>query len=232
MNLVVFCENGSQMLDVMLGSLIYPNKQATKNTNLVYIDKIEEIFSSFDNDQFKIELPFKDMTKAEMLVPFKGTIKFDDAFSCFSTRYRTGTAMCGVCYNCFIRRISLRAIDVQEADTAYEINPFEFNFEMVEKKSYSDTIDILFHLLRFYHKILLRDSSAIDEVKISTRHYFKDPVDLATRFAKDIFLGTMKLIQTINEDQLNAVGKKAKELLGKIDKTTLIEREEELTKQE
>jgi 7-cyano-7-deazaguanine synthase in queuosine biosynthesis len=223
---LVFCENGSQMLDVMLGSLIYPNKQATKNTNLIYVNRIEEIFSDFDDERFRIESPFKDMTKAEILIPFKNIIRFDKVFSCFSTRGRT--AMCGICYNCFIRRVSLLAIDVNEKGSSYEANPFRFDSEMSKKQGYMETMDIIFHLVRFYHKILMNDPVAMNEIRMSARDYFTDPMDLATRFAKDIFLGIMKLLSTMEENQLNALGKKAEELLNQLDKATLLARKEEL----
>ena len=225
---IVFCENGSQMLDVMLGPLVYPNKPATKNTNLMYIEKIEDIFSSFNNSEFKIEYPYKDMTKAEMLNSFKDRIRFEDTFSCFSTRYRT--AMCGICWNCFIRRVSMLAIDVEEEYNTYETNPFEFVYEMSQKESYKNEMNILYHLLRFYYKIATMDSSAQDEVRISTRDYFGNSISLVTRFAKDIFLGVMKLLQTTDEARLNPLGKKAKELLDQIDERTLMERKEELMK--
>jgi len=227
---VVFCENGSQMLDVMLGSLTYPNKQATKNTNLNYIKRIEDIFSGYDDKEFRIECPYKDMTKAEMLAPFKGAMSLEDTFSCFTTRF--GTAMCGICYNCFIRRCSLLAIGVKEGDKAYEINPLEFDPTVAGKKSYMDTTDILVHLLRFYHKILVSDAAALSEVEINSRDYFKDPYDLATRFACDIFLGVKALLQTTSPHGLNALGKKANELLNQIDKKTLQERKEELAKKD
>jgi 7-cyano-7-deazaguanine synthase in queuosine biosynthesis len=223
---LAFCENGSQMLDVMLGSLIYPNKQATKNTNLIYVSRIEDIFSDFDGERFKIDLPFKDMTKAEMLIPFKDVIRFEKVFSCFSTRGRT--AMCGICYNCFVRRVSLQAIDVNEEASSYEANPFKFDSEMSKKQAFMETMDIVFHLVRFYHKILMKDTVAIDELRMSARNYFTDPVDLATRFAKDIFLGIMKLLSAIEKNQLNALGKKAEELLSQLDKTALVARKAEI----
>ncbi|MGB8780464.1 MAG: 7-cyano-7-deazaguanine synthase [Candidatus Bathyarchaeia archaeon] len=223
---VTFCENGSQMLDVMLGSLVYPNKPATKNTNPVYIDKIESIFSNFYDKTFKIECPFKDMTKAEMLLPLKNEIRFEDTYSCFSPRGRA--AMCGECYNCFVRRLSLLAINVAEKNNVYEVNPFTVTHEIHHEGSAPST-NILFHFLRFYSQILMRNSSSMNEIEVSSRGYFRDPLDLATRFAEDVFLGVNGLLGAIGENQLNALGKKARELLDQLDKKTLRERKEELT---
>lgn len=223
---VAFCENGSQMLDVMLGSLVYPNKPATKNTNPIYVDKIESIFNNFYDKTFKIERPFKDMTKAEMLLPLKNEIRFEDTHSCFSSRGRA--AMCGECYNCFVRRLSLLAINVAEKNNAYEVNPFTTTHEIHHEGSAPST-NILFHFLRFYSQILMRNSSAMNEIEVSSRGYFRDPLDLATRFAEDVFLGVTGLLGAIGENQLNALGKKARELLDQLDKKTLKERKEELT---
>lgn len=225
---MLFCENGSQMLDVMLGSLLYPNKPATKNTNPIYIRYIAELFSVFDREDVRIVLPFQESTKAEMLYPLKDQIVFEQTHSCFTTRGRS--AMCGICYNCFIRRMSLLAIDVEEDQNTYEKHPF-IQVESAEyTKSYDERLRILFHVLRNYAKVLNGDSSVLDEVKLDTRNYFRNPADLAIRSAKDIFLGVTKALNMIEDSSLNALGKKAKKLSEQINEQLLIDREEELMK--
>lgn len=227
-NSVMFCENGSQMLDVMLGSLVYPNKPATKNTNPVYTEKIEKLLSSFSEKHIRIERPFQRFTKAEILSPLRDQIKFERTFSCFTTRGKS--AMCGICYNCFMRRMSLSAIDVKEDPNTYEKHPFELVDREERTESYQSRLRILFHVLRHFAKVLNGDSFTLDEVKLSARDYFEDPTDLVTRSAEDIFLGVMKSLETIGDDRLNPLGKKAKELLTQIDRQLLIERDEELMK--
>jgi 7-cyano-7-deazaguanine synthase in queuosine biosynthesis len=211
-----FCENGSQMLDVMLGSPVYPNKWATKNTNLSYITRIENIFSSFDNAGFRIICPFHNSTKAEVLKDFRDRIRFEDTHSCFTTRGKS--LMCGTCWNCFIRRMSLLAVNVDDGHL-YERDP-------LRTSNYVSRTTILIHLLRFYANVLKEEPSALNEIELNARRFFSDPIDLASRFAKDIFLGIKKSLETADEVTLNALGKKAKELLSLVDKNSLLEREE------
>jgi len=225
---ILFCENGSQMLDVMLGSLIYPNKPATKNTNPIYLNYIEELFSLFDKKDVRIERPFQELTKAEILYPLKSQIKFEQTFSCFTTRGRA--AMCGICYNCFLRRMFLSAINVEEDVNTYDQHPFALVEKEEQTRSYEERLRVIVHLLRNYAKILKKDPAVLDEVKLSARDFFEDPIDLATRTAKDIYLGVMKALKTVGNNKWNALGTKANKLLNQIDKQMLEEREEELMK--
>jgi len=228
MESVMFCENGSQMLDVMLGPLVYPNKPATKNTNPIYIEKIERLLSSFSEKNIRIERPFQEFTRAEMLAQVKDQIKSENTFSCFTTRGQS--AMCGICYNCFMRRMSLLAIDIKEDPNIYEKSPFESVDTTEQTESYDRNLRIIFHVLRHYAKVLKGDPSTLNEVKLSARNYFKHPIDLVTRSAEDIFLGVMKSLETIGDDRLNPLGMKATELLNQIDKQLLLDRNEELIK--
>lgn len=223
---ILFCENGSQMLDVLLGSPVYPTKEATKNTNLNYINSIQEIFEDFDNEKFSIEMPFKEFTRAEIVIRFKKEIDFKKTYSCFTTRAKT--KMCGICWNCFIRQMSLYALNIKEEKSLYEQNPFELVSEIERTKVYNERMSILFYLLSFYENVLNRDPNSLNEIKLNARNYFNNPIDLATRFAKDIFLGVYKSLQKIDQNRLNALGSKAIELLNKIDKDVLLEREYEL----
>jgi 7-cyano-7-deazaguanine synthase in queuosine biosynthesis len=225
---VEFCENGAQMLDVMLGPLVYPNKPATKNTNPIYIDMIEKLLSSFGENSVRIERPFQEYTKAEMLARFRYQFMLPHTFSCFTTRGKS--AMCGICYNCFMRRMTILAATQQPDKSTYEKHPFELIGQQEQTESYERNIRILICVLRHYAGILNEDSSSLNEVELSARHYFSDPINLATRFAKDIFLGVMKSLEVVREDKLNPLGKKAKELLAQVDKKLLIDRHEELLK--
>jgi 7-cyano-7-deazaguanine synthase in queuosine biosynthesis len=226
MESVMFCENGSQMLDVMASSLVYPNKPATKNTNPVYTEAIERVLSSFGDKSIRIERPYQEFTRSEIIAPLKNHIRFEQTFSCFTTRGKT--AMCGICYNCFIRRMSLLALGIKENIRTYEKHPFELASVEEQSESYQSSLRISLHVLRHYAKILNEDLATLDEVKLYARDYFKNPIDLAMRSAKDVFLGVMRSLETVEDAKLNQLGKKAKELLNQIDKSLLIDRGEEL----
>lgn len=219
-NKIVFCENGSQMLDVMLSSLTYPNKPATKNTNPIYLRLYEQLFSTFNNSEFYIEKIFQDKTKAEAVSPVKNEIIFEDTYSCFTTR--GFTSMCGICYNCFIRRMSIEALNIQEKDKTYQYDPF-LQIETTSD-TYFERQRILFNLLRFYYGVLKENPNSIKEIILSSRDLFTNPVSLSIRFAQDIFLGANTYLSKIKGLELNALGKKTQELLNNIDETLLAKR--------
>lgn len=212
-NSIVFCENGSQMLDVMLSPLAYPNKPATKNTNPIYLELFEELFTNFNRSTFRIEKIFRNKTRAEVILDYRDEIKFEDTFSCFSTRGRSG--MCGICYNCFIRRMSLEALSIQEKKETYLYDPF-VQIE-TDSPTYFERQRILLQVLRFYFGVLKKDPNIFKEINLSARNFFSDPIALATRFAQDIFLGVKNHISHLKDSDQNALGMKANELLIKIE---------------
>lgn len=69
-----FGENGSQMLDIMLGQSVYLNSQATMNTNPKFIMRIQNFLSAFDDQEFNIDCTFKNYTRAEMVARFADRI--------------------------------------------------------------------------------------------------------------------------------------------------------------
>jgi hypothetical protein len=221
---IFFSENGAQMLDVMLSPLAYPNKPALKNTNPIFINKIEKIFNIFSEEKFTINLMHKNYTKSEMLIKNISTIPYSLSNSCFSTRGKSN--MCGICYNCFIRNLSMMSIGIYEQD--YEYDPF---INILNKSDiYNERQRILYQTIRFYYKVLIKDESALRDIDLSSKGIFENPIELATRFGIDLYLGIKNYFDMYEPSGLNALGNKAKELLYLIDSNLINERYDFLTR--
>jgi len=218
-------ENGSQMLDIMLGQNVYYNSQSTKNTNPDFILKCQGLFSTLDEKEFHIECAFKDATRAEVLAQFFNKIPWEKSWSCFTRRGRS--QMCGLCYNCFVRRMSMLAAGIEENAKTYENNPFLIRPSPVTE-GYKKKENIIYYLLTFYANVLTNDVNAKSKLEILTGNFFKDPVELATRFAQDIYLAILTWSSRVNEIDLSGIGKKAVELLGKLPTEDLYQREKHL----
>lgn len=216
-------ENGSQMLDIMLGQSVYHNSQATMNTNPKFIMRIQHLLSTFDEEEFKIDCTFKNWTRAEMVARFTDRIPWQLSWSCFTRRGKS--KMCGICYNCFARHMSLLAAGIGESEKCYEKNPFIPHIQFLSKEDKRKE-DIIYYMLDFYSKLLRGHTKAKSEIADLNSGFFEHPMNLAMRFGADIYLGVMRSISQHNQTQLSGLGKKAQKMLNKLPKDILQEREE------
>ena len=166
------------MIDVMLSSMVYPNKPATKNTNPIFIKKMEDFLTNFHDEKININLLNQGNTKSELIARYGNKIPYNLSHSCFTTRGRS--EMCGICYNCFIRYVSMMALNIYEND--YEYDPFQKIQN--ETDTYLMRQRILIQTIRFYNKILHNDNKSISEVTSSTRGLIANSEVIAQRFAK------------------------------------------------
>jgi 7-cyano-7-deazaguanine synthase in queuosine biosynthesis len=217
---LIFCENGAQMLDIMLGSTAYGNAIATKNTNLKYLRLIEEILSKFEGDRFIIDYPFRNNTKSESIAAYLNSDLIQKSWSCYSTRGMG--EMCGSCWNCFITKMSALAGGFPSNVLKFKTDPLA-NF--LSSPLYLDNQRILYNLMTHYEKVINRNPTKIEEL---TKYgsLFQDPTELATRFGLELFLGIS--ISLAGLKTKNGLGKKAEELLTKIDPSLLENRKERL----
>jgi hypothetical protein len=216
---LVFCENGGQMLDAMFGSEVYGIAKATKNTNLRYLALVEELLSKFEGAKFGVLYPFKNSTKAEMISTYLNADLVQKSWSCYSARERR---MCGFCWNCFITRMSALASGVPYEALAFSRNPL---VDTDHSRLFLDNQRILYNLMVFYERVVNGNRLVIEELK-RYDHEFQDPVDLATRFGLDLFIGISALLS--NAKKKNGLGRKACECLSRIDSALLQSRREHL----
>lgn len=212
---VHFGENGAQMLDSMLDTKIYVNSVATKNTNLRYLHLIEELLKDFNPEAtFKVDYIFKEKTKAELIAAYLSEDLIRHTWSCYNL-HRSN--MCGSCWNCFITKMSMRAANIPASIQKYEENPLIDN---IKKDVFLDNQNIIYDLLVFYMNVLNKEKKSLSEI-VEYSSYFDNPINLATSFGLDIYLGIKKSLRA----NTNGLGKKAEELLSYIDPSMLRERD-------
>jgi 7-cyano-7-deazaguanine synthase in queuosine biosynthesis len=218
-NRVSFCENGAQMLDMMIGSLAYDNAVNTKNTDPRYLRLIENLLCDFEGSNFTIDYPLKNNTKSESIANYLNKILLQKSWSCYSTRMRSN--MCGSCWNCFTTNMS--AIAAGFPDT------LRFELDPLRDKSYSSLFSnnqrILYNMLVFYSKVINQDNKLLDALE-KYEGIFNNPKELATRFGLDLYLGISDWLS--KNSRKNGLGKKAEELLSGIDNSLLLDRQESL----
>jgi hypothetical protein len=123
--------------------------------------------------------------------------------------------------------MSMLAAGIEENAEAYENNPFLIGPSPVGEE-YKRKEDIIYYLLTFYAKVLRDDAEAKSKLEVLTGEFFKDPVELATRFGLDIYLALLKSSSTLNRIDLSGIGRKAIELLKKSPIEILRQREKDL----
>lgn len=218
---VVFCENGAQMLDIMMGSIAYDNAVSTKNTNPRYLQAVNNLLCEFEGTSFKVDYALKDTTKSEAISEFLDKELLKKSWSCYSTRMRS--EMCGSCWNCFTTKMSSVAAGFPDT-LRFEVDPLS---EDLNSALFSDNQRILYNMLVFYSKVINRNEKVMAELE-KCGDVFHNPEELATRFALDLYLGVSECISKNNRK--NGLGKKAEELLSGIDHSLLDNRRESLAK--
>lgn len=216
---VVFCENGAQMLDIIMGSLAYNNAVSTQNTNPRYLQAIENLLCDFEGTKFSIDCPLRNKTKSEAISEYLNDRLLQKSWSCYSARSRS--RMCGSCWNCFTTNMSAFAAGFPET-LDFETDPLR---EKSKSTFFSDNQRILYNMLVFYSRVIKEDKKVMAELE-RFENILGNPKELATRFGLDIFLGVSECLSS--NKRRNGLGRKADELLSEIDSSLLLSRRENL----
>jgi len=183
---------------LMVNPPISPYAIPTKTTRPELIIAFNKFFKDFLDFKLKIELPFRFYTKAEIIAAFKSSQEImTKSYSCFN--YRGKTKMCGKCYGCFIRMISLSANSI--------IEPYNYISNILKYKKYPnkqsdyDKFLIIEDLIDFCKNILLKKKlGGHIEESINSANIFDDfdIWDPFFRFSEDVFLGIYKYYKLKN----------------------------------
>lgn len=109
------------LLPQMAGSL------TTRSAHPEFLDKMGQLLSLIAQKDFKIILPFADMTKGELVSAMKGHPSLKElsreSFSCVNyPRRNTEKKICGKCFACIFRRIALFNAGIKENLDDYEFD--------------------------------------------------------------------------------------------------------------
>ena len=116
---VIIPENGPFMINIPVSSNVDP----TRTTDPYMIENWTKIFNKITESKIIIRTPFKNMTKADVILSSGNRDLIQDTWSC--SYFQGLHHMCGMCNSCLIRILSCYAIDEGEViDASYEENPF------------------------------------------------------------------------------------------------------------
>ena len=119
---VIIPENGPFMINVPVSSLVDP----TRTTDPQMLESWTQIFNKVTNSSVKISLPFRNMTKSEVILSTGNSKLIGDTWSC--SYFQGLSHMCGMCNSCLVRILSCYAINEGEKiEITYEHNPFVVN---------------------------------------------------------------------------------------------------------
>lgn len=119
---VIVPENGPFMINYPVSAATDP----TKTTDPYMIDLLTNIFNKITDSNICVSIPFKDMTKSEVILSSGNPQLRQDTWSC--SYFQGLSCMCGMCNSCLIRILSCYAIDEgEDLNQTYKINPFEID---------------------------------------------------------------------------------------------------------
>jgi len=218
---VCIAENGPLMINPNVSFRSEP----TRNAHPFLITAVEEIFNHVTGLRKRINPIFKDETKAEIAAKVMNDQIIDKTWSCFSVQGQS--KMCGACFACAVRRLSLLAAGHQEPQDTYEFDPFgsELSDSTGSLGWKLDTLhDTFIYLKDFLDTKLLQRN----EMFLVPEGFFADEKELLTRFSLDMFLGFRKHVELIGSASLGPLGRFVGKIVDGIPQSEMDEREQRL----
>lgn len=216
---VVIPENGPLMINYPVSMLVAP----TRTADPAMIAQWSEIFNKITNSKIKVETPFIRKTKTEIILESQEPKLIKYTWSCSTSQGIS--KMCGLCMACFVRILSLYAIDQGEVITKfYERSPFTVcNNEL--KNDRLSSFRILCNCLEFWKNLIDPDLAVTgiereDYSNLVTRH----PV--FENFALDMYVGLKKFLE--EHTNFKILGSLGKEYLNKLDNRVIEKRQKQL----
>ena len=221
---VILPENGPFVLNVETTAA----DKSTRTTHPLLVDKLQEVFRKISDRNIRVEVPFAQWTKAEImsadaLAPILGF-----THSCFYTQGIEGGDMCGTCYSCNVRSLSAYASKVEKYDANYSQNLMELQ---PKSSSDRDKLEILRGVFRFYSKILndpTRLKDALRDSYLGHLYTYKSAGDMLYRFGCDLLLGARRMLDTMSGVELGPIGNYVSKILPEIHQELLDTREKQL----
>lgn len=218
---VCIAENGP----LMINPNVSLRSEPTKNAHPFLITVLEEVFNHVTGLRKRINPIFKDETKAEIAAKVMNDQIIDKTWSCFSVQGQS--KMCGACFACAVRRLSLLAAGHQEPQDTYEFDPF--GSELPDNtSSLGWKLDTLHDTFIYLKDFLDTKSLQRNEMFLVPESYFANERELLTRFSLDMFLGFKKHAELIGSANMGALGRFVDKIAGGIPRSEMNEREQRL----
>jgi len=159
---------------------LFEGSKPTRTMNPDFVKSMQELLTNIYGRDICIKTPYIHKTKKEVLEIAKRNLeeKFDTAvdssYSCFSQQPRgKEKKMCGRCYACLLRTISLRALQGYD-NSAYDQSPFYEDFQ--DGRGIVNVMD----LIRFSRGVLQ------NKLPYAAKKIVVKDEDLFRRFAQEV----------------------------------------------
>ncbi|MCV0392007.1 MAG: 7-cyano-7-deazaguanine synthase [Nitrosopumilus sp.] len=216
---VIIPENGPLMINYPVASTVSP----TRTANPDMIQKWTEIFKKITNAKIKVQTPFINKTKSEVILMSKTKTLIEHTWSCSTSQGIS--KMCGICMACFVRILSLYAIDLDEnINSRYLYNPFKISSSTL-KESRMTTFRILINCLEFWKNIIQHDEIKNNIEKERFENLAKK-YPILEKFSLDMYVGIQNYLKNNNDSEI--LGKTSMEYLNIIDNKILEMRQKAL----
>ncbi|MGD0081437.1 MAG: 7-cyano-7-deazaguanine synthase [Methanoregula sp.] len=175
-NTLISGENGLMMRNPPL----FEGSKPTRTMNPEFVRSMQELLTHIYDEEIHIKTPYINKTKKEVLEIARGNLKekFDfairESHSCFSQQPQGNkTKMCGRCYACILRTISIQALQGYD-NSEYEGSPFSEEFK--DGKGIVNVMD----LMRFSKGVLQK------KLPYAAKKIVDSDEDLFRRFAEEV----------------------------------------------
>jgi len=220
---VVMGENGP----LMINPEVSPSWSPTRNTHPRLITDIQSITEDLGYDDLKITAVNKDKTKAEVVLEVAERVgdSISRSYSC--PRTRGTSAMCGLCFGCFVRRLSLDALNIGDSPTLYKQDALAVGSSGLTEYERS-RIDGLKDALSYYKRFVVGSNPPTDWSLDIPNGFFENAKGMLRRFSLDLFLGIRNCLQR-SGDGPSALKEYCRGALDEIDSEELARRQSELS---
>lgn len=221
---VILPENGPFVLNIETAMF----DKSTRTTHPLLIRTLTDVIREATGRQIQIEMPFSHWTKAEIMTSHVLDRLLRHTHSCFHTQNQPGNTMCGLCYSCFVRRLSAHAAGVEALDGEYRDNLFK---AQPGPGSDRKKLEIAHRVLRFYSKGLSdrkRIGNRITPLDRGYRYTAPEAEELLLRFASDLLLGSKRMLDQMKSTTLGPLGEYAEGVLSTVDNEVLHKRADQL----
>ena len=190
---IIIPENGPFMINVPVSTLVNP----TKTTDPQMIESWTKIFNEITNSSVKISLPFKNMTKSEVIVSSGNSELIGDTWSC--SFFQGLKHMCGMCNSCLVRILSCYAINEGEnLVRTYERNPFVTNLADIGETNQIKYL-ISKNTASFCRSIISQED--LDSIKHDQFYQLGKIYPILKNYALDMMLGFQNLKKCYSSTQ-------------------------------
>ena len=218
---VCIAENGP----LMINPNVSLRSEPTKNAHPFLITVLEEVFNHVTGLRKRINPIFKDETKAEIAAKVINDQIIDKTWSCFSVQGQS--KMCGACFACAVRRLSLLAAGHQEPQDTYEFDPFASELSD-STGSLGWKLDTLHDTFIYLKDFIDTKSFKRNEMFLVPEGFFANERELLTRFSLDMFLGFKKHAELMGSANLGPLGRFVEKIMDDIPRSEMNEREQRL----